>query len=297
MSQLDQFRISSKIVALEPGLHIFRYATQLATDEVVLLALQPSPIGKGQVDFFPGEGVSRNTLARLGDCLIARVKSAAAGILVTEYRSANASSVVDLRLDRIDTSANIISDKSPAAAPALNAAPAAAPQAETLVLSGSVQGRGAVTASSKTDGWLGKPGSQQALEGFAITWDEQPAGVELIYTGRVRDLGQLPATRSGSYLGTRNQNQAIYSISFILAGPRADEYELSGQVAFSGQPPQALQPGLALAGPTGREPLVALRPRIVAKPSPHAARFPGLADQSDRLAAQPQHAWDYQANT
>ncbi|QEI08385.1 hypothetical protein FXN63_23020 [Pigmentiphaga aceris] len=261
----------------------------------MLLTLQPSPVGKGQVDFFPGEGVSRNTLARLGDCLIARVKSATAGILVTEYRSASATSLVDLRLDRIDTSANIVRDAS--TTNAAQARPAVAgPQPEKLVLSGSVQGRGAVMAASNANDWLGNPEGQHALEGFAITWADQPSGVELIYTGRTRDLGQLPATRSGSYLGTRNQQQPIYSISFILAGPRADEYELSGQVAFSGQPPQALQPGLALAGPTGREPLIALRPRIVAKPSPHAARSPGLAAQSDRLATQPP-AWSRQANT
>jgi hypothetical protein len=301
MNKLDQFRIASRIVALDPGLHIFRYATQLLDGEIVQLTLQPTPVGKGQVDFFPAEGVTRNTLARLGDCLIARVKSAAAGILITEYRSPGAVSAVDLRLDRIDTSADIIREAAADPGHVDDVTQGPALQAnlyrlEALSMTGIVQYQGAVSARSDTaDAWLGNPDGPEALEGFAISWDTQPPGVELIYTCSVHGLGQLPATRAGTYIGTRDRHLPIQTVSFLLAGPRAGAYELSGEVAFSGHPPLALRPGVALAGPTGLEPLVALRPRIVAKPSPDAVRSPGLADPSDRLAAQLLPAWDDQA--
>ncbi len=314
MTKLDQFRVASRVVPLEPGMHIFRYATVVPGDQAVLISLQSSPMGKGQVDFFPGEGVTRNTLVKLGDCVIARVKGAAAGILVTEYRSPNATAHVDLRLDRIDTTEAIIRQGAPAlvadAAPkgsatvgaavvgseqaaqtiAKAASSAAAPKAPiqahqpapasraiALQLTANIQGQGPVEASSLHDEWLGDPSSTQVLEGFNVTWPDMPQGVQLIYTCRIQSLGQMPATRAGNYVGTRGKGLPIHSVSFLLAGPRAGEFELSGQVAFSGHPPQALQPGLALAGPTGREHLVALRPRIVSKTSPHASRQNGLS--------------------
>lgn len=329
MTKLDQFRVASRVVPLDPGLHIFRYATVVPGDQAVLISLQSSPMGKGQVDFFPGEGVTRNTLVKLGDCVIARVKGAAAGILVTEYRSPNATTHVDLRLDRIDTTEAIIRQSAPSLAdtastvvaapqatqpvvamkaPVPAAAPKSAPAARVanapsgmastaiaLQLMAHIQGQGAVEITSLHDDWLGDPTSTQVLEGFNIAWPDMPQGVQLIYTCRIQSLGQMPATRAGNYVGTRGKGLPIHSVSFLLAGPRAGEFELSGQVAFSGHPPQALQPGLALAGPTGREHLVALRPRIVSKTRPNASRQNGLS--SDPATQHNATARKIQANT
>lgn len=288
MSQTDQFHVASRLTPLEPGMYIFRYASVVSDDQIIQLALQGSPIGKGQVDFFPGEGVVRNTLVRLGDCVIVRVKGSTAGILITEYRSLNATQMVDLRLDRIDTSANIVrqadtagtGEKTPKLSPVV--------VSEQLALSGYIERSGEVRAPvGASDSWLGDPASTLRLEAFSIDWNDKPKGVELVYTCQVQEIGQLPPSITGQPTGTRGKNLPIFTISLLLAGPRADEYELSGQVAFSGQPPQALLPGSALTGPTGQEHLVALRPRIAAKPAFHATRATRPVSAQHAPVAQP----------
>lgn len=74
---LDGLKISSRVTLLEPGMYIFRYASQPPADKPVCIALQQAPLGKGSIDFFPAEGVSKNMLTHLGDTIVARVKEVA----------------------------------------------------------------------------------------------------------------------------------------------------------------------------------------------------------------------------
>lgn len=83
--ELDGLKISSRVTLLEPGMYIFRYASQPPADKPVCIALQQAPLGKGSIDFFPAEGVSKNMLTRLGDTIVARVKGGTTTVLITEY--------------------------------------------------------------------------------------------------------------------------------------------------------------------------------------------------------------------
>ncbi len=78
---LDGLKISSRVTLLEPGMYIFRYASQPPADKPVCIALQQAPLGKGSIDFFPAEGVSKNMLTKLGDTIVARVK----GVVLPPY--------------------------------------------------------------------------------------------------------------------------------------------------------------------------------------------------------------------
>lgn len=91
MDQMDDspFTFKTRLLTLEPGMYIVRYASQDTAEEPCLISLQPAPIGKSSVDFFPGETVVRNTLSRLGDTLIVRVKNGAGTLLITEYQRAD----------------------------------------------------------------------------------------------------------------------------------------------------------------------------------------------------------------
>ena len=82
---LDGLKISSRVTLLEPGMYIFRYASQPPADKPVCIALQQAPLGKGSIDFFPAEGVSKNIMTRLGDTIVARVKGGITTVLITEY--------------------------------------------------------------------------------------------------------------------------------------------------------------------------------------------------------------------
>lgn len=101
--------IASCVRVLEPGMYIFRYASKLPEGLSICFSLQSTPLGRGVVDFFPAEGVSRNTLAVLGDCIVGRVKGGQAGLLITEFRNTKDASIkAELRIDRIDTSESLV---------------------------------------------------------------------------------------------------------------------------------------------------------------------------------------------
>ena len=244
--------IISKINVLEPGMYIFRYASPTPSDALVCFTLQATPLGKGVIDFFPAEGVTKNTLAKLGDCLVARVKNGPTGVLITEYRQTETVDLhIDLRIDRIDTSEAII------AKPDAEKAPSEA-QVEpiALTLGGHIERLG----DARTHGdWLGDPRGQSRLEGFSVEWADHPPGIDIAYQCSVANIGQLPAVLSGNFVGTRRRAAPITAVAFALVGPRSDEFQLFGEAVFADGKPQAITHAEELHGPTGTEQLVALR--------------------------------------
>lgn len=176
MSQ-PNLKILSRIAVLEPGLYIFRYVADSASQSCV--SLHQAPLGRGSVDFFPGEGVTRNTLSATGDCVIARVKSATSSVLIVEYHPTSAETgSIDLQIERIETapkpshsqtvtSNNVLSpDDQPSACTGM-----------PLTLLGHVERRGDVTVSEGQ--WLGDPQGNQRIEGFCVTGNELPDGLLL----------------------------------------------------------------------------------------------------------------------
>lgn len=270
------FTFKTRLLTLEPGMYIVRYASQEITEEPCLISLQPAPIGKSSVDFFPGETVVRNTLSRLGDTLIVRVKNGAGTLLITEYQRADLSvRQVDLRVDRIDTSADIIRSEQQRKAPVVaNKALEAAARAErhgspvVLKLIGHVQAQGDVTA----DEWVGNLDQEARLEGFAIVWPNKPQGVDVAYSCKVADVLQ-PAVLSGNFSGSRGKRAPITAVAMALVGPRRAEYVLDAQAVFAGCPPQDLVDGQEVTAQQGQAKLVALHVSITPRIEMNAARY------------------------
>jgi hypothetical protein len=274
LPETDGLEVHSKIDILEPGMYIFRYASPTPTDALVCFTLQATPLGKGAVDFFPAEGVTRNTLAKLGDCLIARIKGGPTGVLITEYRQADSADLrVDLRIDRIDTSEAIIAKAYATTAPAEERAEPIA-----LTLAGHVERIGDTQIRGD---WLGNPKGLARIEGFSVQWDDRPAGIDVAYQCSVRQIGQLPAVLSGGFVGTRQRATPIIAVAFALVGPRSDEFKLIGEAVFADGQPQFITPGEELHGPTGTEQLVALRLAVLP-----------LTPQTEINAACPPSPWD-----
>lgn len=274
LAQPQGLDIISKIDVLEPGMYIFRYASPTPAEALVCFTLQATPLGKGVIDFFPAEGVTRNTLAKLGDCLIARVKNGPTGVLITEYRQTEANELhIDLRIDRIDTSEAIIAKPKQPAAPAEDEA-----QPIALTIGGHIERIG----DTRTNGdWLGNPLSQARIEGFSIDWSDRPAGIDIAYQCSVRHTGQLPAVLSGNFVGTRQRATPITAVAFALVGPRSDEFRLIGEAVFADGQRQTIIHGEELRGPTGTEQLVALRLAVLP-----------LTPQTEINAARPPSPWD-----
>lgn len=250
-TQDGKLDVSSSIRILEPGMYIFRYASQLPEAAMICFTLQATPIGKGTIDFFPAEGVSRNTLAKLGDCIVGRVKGAVTALLVTEYRQTPDSSLhADLRIDRIDTSEAIISRSHAPQVQPQTAPPAA------LLIAGHIERIGDTVMQ---DGWLGDPTGKARIEGFVVEWPDRPDGVDIAYQCHVGGIGQQAPSLSGGYVGTRRQAAPITAVAFALVGPEAENYRLEGSVVFAGGVACPVIPGEELCGPSGREQLVAMQ--------------------------------------
>nr|WP_019367392.1 hypothetical protein [Pseudomonas luteola] len=264
-------KVSSRIAMLDVGMYIFRYAlsdTQLSAKSC--LSLHHSPIGKGSVDFFPGEGITRNTLTAPGDCVVVRVKGTQASVLITEYIPEGETGTIQLRIDRIETSLPKPSINKPADTPK-------APARCQLKLLGHIEARGDVVAEGE---WLGEPNTSLRMEGFSIGWQEQPAGLDLAYLCRTGKSSEPQVGLAGQFVGTRRQAKPITTVAFTLSGPKATNYQLSGQVVFAGCPPLSITPGKELSGPNGLEQLVAIQIVIMPKAaqvSPPASPWNDLA--------------------
>lgn len=270
------FTFKTRLLTLEPGMYIVRYASQDTAEEPCLISLQPAPIGKSSVDFFPGETVVRNTLSRLGDTLIVRVKNGTGTLLITEYQRADLPvRQVDLRVDRIDTSVDIIRSEQQRSAPvvaskALEVAARAERHGSPVVLKliGHVQAQGDVTANE----WVGNIDQEARLEGFAVVWPNKPQGVDIAYSCKVADVLQ-PAVLSGNFSGSRGKRAPITAVAMALVGPRRAEYVLDAQAVFAGCPPQDLVDGQEVTAQQGQAKLVALHVSITPRIEMNAARY------------------------
>ncbi len=258
-------QLNSRIAVLDLGMYIFRYSMPAGeAHRSSCLTLHHSPIGKGSVDFFPSEGVSRNTLTTPGDCVVVRVKGAQASVLVTEFHPKNESNRIHLRIDKIDTSLSL--------APPTAGTPADADKhAENCELEfvGHIETRGDVSAQS---GWLGNPDTALRLEGFSANWLRKPDGLDLAYLCRAGKGTEPQVGLAGAFIGTRRQAKPITSVAFALSGKNAADYELTGQVVFAGSPPLTISPDKELSGPNGTEQLVAIR--VVVTPRAAQASSP-----------------------
>ena len=274
---ISDIEITSSLKQLDPGMWIFRYVARTPAAVPPLVNLNPAPFGKGVVDFFPSEGVTRNTLVKPGDCIIARVKTAKAVVMISEYHLAGHPSEVTLKLDRIGKGAaapaastvgseDPVTPKSAKAKGARGnkAGPADSLNQLNVKLLGHIQMRGDVVVHND---WLGDPNSNHRIEGFALSCDELPEGVSLGYSCRTTRGSQPQVVLANQFVGTRRKAMPITAVAFNLGGPNAGDYVLSGEIAFAGLPPIAIKPGKELAGPTGAEQLVALRIAISKKAS------------------------------
>lgn len=261
---------TAQIIPLDPGLYLFRHASRGAT--AACATLHPAPIGSGHVDIFPAEGVERQLLAKLGDCLVVRVSGGRAGVLLTRFHPATApapdmasDTQPNIQIDRVDQSGKFIR-----AAPMPSAD--STDFGEPIELLGHVEGQGDVVV--KAHQWLGDPQGRKRIEGFAIRWPGRSPAADLVYTCHVHGHGQTPPATSGQYAGTRQKAAPILSLSMLLVGAEAERFALQGQVVFAGQSPLDLVAGQKMSGAFGTEPLVAMRLALIRKDAKAATTPP-----------------------
>lgn len=256
----NELKIRSKLALLENGLYIVRYASRAAGEGVSCVTLNTSPIGRGTIDFFPAEGVTRNTMTKPGDCVVLRVKGEKTGLLITEFATSSQAAPIEIRIDHIGSA----EPKSPSSVlqeqPTSRQATLPTQSKKiSCVLSGHIEGIGDTTA---VNGWLGVPSSLKRIEGFSVDVSGLPDGLILAYSSRSGKNAEPQIGTAGRFVGTRRQAKPITAVAFALSGERASSFELVGHVVFAATPPLPLVSGKELSGATGTEQLVAMQLEI-----------------------------------
>jgi len=258
--------VSSKMVWLQPGMYTVRLALE-ALGNIVTLNTTHTSIGT--VDFFPGDGVVRNTLVNRGDCVIVRVKTDVGCLLLTEFREAGQQKKLKIKIDRLaadgvedqgcdyvfPSTDHIVTPVVPVAKPSL-AKTLLDPSTLKVCQFGYIVGRG---DSIVENDWLGNPLGDERVTGFAVSVVGLPVGVSLKYRVLIEGTKQYASAVGGQFVGTRQKAKALLGVVFELVGQGEGELRLSGEVVFSGEPPLAIKPGHQMSGTLGTEHLVALR--------------------------------------
>lgn len=271
-SKIDTtLKASSSLFKLNGGMYIISMQPEKAGQKLNPVTLSQAPSEGGCVDFFPAEKVVRNTLVNATDCLVVRVKGESANLLATEFHTGKVAAV-KLRVEQIDVGTT--AEVKPSAVvktikPKANGVATAANEeleegtGVSVSMVGHLQNKGDVVV--KND-WLGQPGSSFRLEGFAIKTDGLPKGVNLVYGCKFQSAAYKPQiSKDGKYVGTRRKAQGIQSVVFALEGDEAEAYELSGDLAFSGNVGAKIIAKEEIKGPSGTEHLVGINLKIQPK--------------------------------
>lgn len=278
--------------ALPQGLYVIRLAPLQPGKAPNPVSLTQAPDSAESVGFFPSEHVVRQTLALPGDCLIVRIKENGGRLIATEFHGNNQSGsrlivnaldhperpalAIDIQSTTYMPSTAASTSEESALIPGSSAAPRKKQPAKTLpplplekggisvALLGHIQNVGDVQVK---DNWLGDPDSNNRLEGFAIKAKDLPEGTKLVYACTFANSKHQPQmTGDGQFIGTRQKAQAIKALVFTLDGDQADQYQLSGEVAFTGGNRMPITAQEQLACPDGKGYLVAIHLKITAKP-------------------------------
>lgn len=292
--------LKTNFVQLPVGMYIARLTEALEGQSTVLSAAPSVGKVQGSIDFFHSEGDhANNQLVATHQAIIVRVRDKAATLLLTSSLPENVAKP-KIKFDKIAALDQKVKKTNPknsketlaavaeklqklkqqskqatvAKAPkAINETPQSQSQSggvsdkgNTLgqvVLVGHVEWKGDVRANAGA--WLGDPKSKARIEGFAIAWQNKPAGVDLAYSCQVKNMGKTPLALSGSYVGTRRKALPITALTLTLVGINASNYTLKAHAIFADGEAQAMLSGVECQGVTGNEQLVGLNVEVLKK--------------------------------
>lgn len=268
--------VSSKLAYLQPGMYLVRLVDGAFGN---VLMLSATPVGRGSLDFFPGDGVLRNTLSKVGDCIVVRVNGALGSLLLTEFHKPGQQQRITVKIDHVaqenfNTALvnpdGLVSETSPDVG-----------TGPTVRLLGHIERVGDKVVQ---DSWLGDPASDQRIEGFAVGALGLPESVTLSYGALIEGTRKYTHATSGQFVGTRQKAKALTGVIFELTGQSAKKFVLTGQAVFLGQPPRVIKSGVAVTGSTGKEPLVALHLSIAPKDAAQSSSASAVASAWDNPA-------------
>jgi hypothetical protein len=215
---MQELKVSGHLMALPAGLFCIINQPHAHAGPTGLpgVRISPPPTGSQFIEitsFRPDGWLSAN-----GDAALVRVHKGPAQLLVTIYQQPN----------------------QPDAAPKLQvrqllgveaAQPAPAPEPrEKVDILAHIQTRGDVGV--KFGNWLGEPGSQNWIEGFAIAAPEGTAPADLAYQAVLGRGWLSPWVDAGQYCGSRGMALPLLGLRIRLTGEAAELFDLTVTASF-----------------------------------------------------------------
>jgi len=233
-NMVQELKVTGHMMALPAGTFCFvnePNPTAAQHNGMPGVRVSPPPTGNANVEIigFRQDG----WLSATGDALLVRIRKGPAQVLVTIYQHASQPDAAPKLQVR-----QLSGGEAPAAAPQpAPAAPqpvpaAAAPAAIRADLMAHIQTRGDVGA--KFGEWLGERGSNNWIEGFAISAPEGIAPADISYQAVLGRGWLSPWVEAGEYCGSRGMALPLLGLRIRLNGEAADQYELSYSAHFVG---------------------------------------------------------------
>jgi hypothetical protein len=220
---IQELKVTGHMMALPVGLFCIINETNHLTGRsggMPGVRISPPPMGSANVEIvgFRADG----WLSAEGDATLVRISNAPSQVLVTMYQLPDQpDSAPKLQVRQLLADAP--------AAPVPSAAPA--PQQRFDMLA-HIQTRGDVGAKFGT--WLGEPGSQNWIEGFAIAVPEGIDAADLSYQAVLGRGWLSPWVEAGAYCGSRGMALPLLGLRVRLTGAAAAEYDVTCSATFVG---------------------------------------------------------------
>jgi hypothetical protein len=246
-------------VDVERGLLLVRYTTADDENRPPIVKIAVNPKDQKNIELLLSPDDQEAVLWKPGCCLV--VRASKPGRLVVEVIAVDAggSTAATVKLETL-TQRDV--------PPAIRPEAGALIKSDRLSILGHVAGFGDVVVHENE--WIAGPDAPARIEGLAIGWPGKPDNMELRYAVKLArpHIASGRITQLGDYAGTRGRALPIVGLTLELTGPAASSFQLSGEATFLGAPLMRVRgKRIAIAGPTGREPLVGFRLRLD-EPSP-----------------------------
>lgn len=239
------------------GLYLLRYVSTRAPEGFPIVRVKPSPTDGSGISLQPFPGHTSDDLVTPGECILIRAEHPGALDLTVSSARPNGSLEAEVRLERIVSSDNGLSERHSHSVVNESVKPDVKILAHVAHRGDCLVGQGE---------WIGGPDLPMAIEGFEIRWPNKPADVDLRYAAATGKLARnrMPEKSVGQFAGTRGKATPLLGLSLALRGPRAADYEIRAEALFLGsQAERKSGSDILFSGPTGREPLVGLRLSVV----------------------------------
>jgi hypothetical protein len=238
---IQELKVTGHLMTLPPGLFCIineHNAGAARNNGMPGVRISPPPAGAQNIEIsgFRTDG----WLSAEGDATLVRIRKKPTQILVTIYQlPTEADAAPRLQVRQLLGANELPGDELPANEPApATAAPAPAP-ANVVA---HIQSRGDVGAVFGA--WLGEPGSNNWIEGFAINAPEGISPADFTYQAVLGRGWLSPWVEAQQYCGSRGMALPLLGLRIRLGGEAAEQYEISYSATFVGG---------AKAGPVGND--------------------------------------------